>query len=265
MATSDNGLAAVLYAASKVTAKAGNGAAVTLEEQTHYPFSDSIKLIIHTSDKTHFPIYLRIPGWCKKASVAINGKKQKAIFQPDSYARIENTWQDGDEIILHLPREIFIHKWAENNNSVSVNYGPLTFSLKIKENFIKKDPTKTAFERSQWQPDLNTKAWPAVAIYPESAWNYGLVLNDNNPDVDFKIVHKPWPQNDFPFTPQSVPIELIATGKKIPSWTIDENGLCGALPQSPVNVNTKARQVTLIPMGATRLRISAFPTVKGSE
>lgn len=38
MATPDNGLAAVLYAASQVTAKVGEGIQVTLEEQTHYLF-----------------------------------------------------------------------------------------------------------------------------------------------------------------------------------------------------------------------------------
>lgn len=202
---------------------------------------------------------MRIPGWCKKASVTINGKKQEAAFHPDSYARIKNTWQNGDQITLHLPREISIKQWIKNKSSVSVNYGPLTFSLKIKEDFVKKDPTKTAIKRSEWQPNLNLNAWPAVAIYPESPWNYGLVLNDNNPAKDFKIVHRPWPKDNFPFTPQSVPIKLITTGKRIPSWTTDENGLYGVLPQSPVKVNTQAEQITLIPMGATRLRISAFP------
>lgn len=262
MATPDNGLAAVLYAASKVTAKVGEGTQVTLEEQTHYPFSDSIKLIIHTPDEVHFPVYLRIPGWCQKASVAVNGKKQEVDLKANAYVRIENTWHNGDQITLHLPREIYIKKWTKNKNSVSVNYGPLTFSLKIKEKFTKKDPTKTAIKRSRWQPDVNIKAWPAVAIYPESAWNYGLVLGDNNPAENFKILHRPWPENDFPFTPETVPIELVATGKRIPSWTIDENGLCGALPQSPVKTNTKAEQVTLIPMAATRLRISAFPVAE---
>jgi len=52
-----------------------------------------------------------------------------------------------------------------------------------------------------------------------------------------------------------------AKGKLIPEWTIDKYGLCGVLPQSPVDVHTNEQTIELIPMGAARLRISAFPVV----
>ena len=66
----------------------------------------------------------------------------------------------------------------------------------------------------------------------------------------------------MPFTPGSVPLEMVVNARKIPDWTIDEHGLCGVLPESPVAVQTPEEKVTLIPMGATRLRISAFPVVE---
>jgi hypothetical protein len=66
-----------------------------------------------------------------------------------------------------------------------------------------------------------------------------------------------------PFTPQAAPIELRAKAKKIPGWTIDELGLVGKLPDSPVQSGEPIETVTLIPMGAARLRISAFPVVGG--
>ncbi len=263
MASPDNGLAAVLYSASEVTAKVGNGAEITVEEQTHYPFSGSVKFIIHTGEKElRFPLYLRIPGWCKQASVVVNGEKQNIDFKPDTYARIENTWQDGDQIVLHLPREITIKEWPTDKNSVSVNYGPLTFSLKIKENIQKVDPKKTALHDSHWQPDVDIDAWPAYSILPASPWNYGLVLNNNDPVESFKVIERSWPESNYPFTPATVPIKLVATGKQIPSWQLDKNGLCGALPQSPVETKQPEDTIALIPMGATRLRISVFPTVK---
>lgn len=262
MATPDNGLAAVLYSAGKVTAKVGTGKEVVIKEMTHYPFSDHIEFIVHSGTKVQFPLYLRIPGWCKNASVSINGKRQKADFPPDTYARIENTWKDGDEIDLKLPMEITVSKWAENNNSISVNDGPLTFSLKIKERFEDMNPEKIPTEDAHYQPDIPVKEWPAVAIYPESAWNYGLDFKSPDVKKNFTILHRPWPKDNFPFTPESVPIELVTTGKQIPSWKIDKHGLCGALPQSPVAVSTPAKQIVLIPMGATRLRISVFPVAE---
>jgi hypothetical protein len=262
MATPDNGLAAVLYAASAVSAKVGDGTKVTLQEQTHYPFSQKVSFTVHIPHPVRFPVYLRIPGWCQDAAITVNGKRQEAALRPDGYARLENTWKEGDQITLEMPMKITLHKWVKNKNSVSVNYGPLTFSLKIKERIEKADPEKTALPDSHWQPDVDTAAWPAYDIYPASAWNYGLLLKNSDPARDFKIIKKPWPANDFPFTPQSVPIELIASGKPISSWRIDNNGLCGVLPESPVTVTSAAGKITLLPMGATRLRISAFPVVK---
>jgi len=44
---------------------------------------------------------------------------------------------------------------------------------------------------------------------------------------------------------------------------VDKFGLCGVLPQSPVTVTTPEQTLELIPMGAARLRISAFPVVVG--
>ena len=44
MATPDNGLALLFYSDSRVTAKAGDGAPVTVTENTHYPFDENIAL-----------------------------------------------------------------------------------------------------------------------------------------------------------------------------------------------------------------------------
>ncbi|MCH5720581.1 hypothetical protein [Niabella hibiscisoli] len=48
----------------------------------------------------------------------------------------------------------------------------------------------------------------------------------------------------------------------INSWKIDQYGLTDTLPQSPVSVDSKEETIELIPMGAARLRISAFPVVR---
>src|SRR5699024_5219757 len=143
-------------------------------------------VIIHTSaDKVHFPLFLRIPGWCKQASVSVNGKKQEVQLDEDAYARIEKSWQDGDQVVLYLPRKISIKKWQTGKNSVSINYGALTFSLKIKENIAKENPKKTALHDSHWQSNVDIEQWPAYSILPASPWNYGLKLKTNNPAQSF--------------------------------------------------------------------------------
>ena len=45
-----------------------------------------------------------------------------------------------------------MRKWTNNHNSVSVDFGPLTFSLKIGERYERRDSTETAIGDSKWQP-----------------------------------------------------------------------------------------------------------------
>lgn len=260
-ATPDNGLCAALYAASEVTAKVGDGTEVTWTEQTHYPFEEQIRLTLSSPKSVAFPLYLRVPGWCENPAVSIKGKQISVDVSTKHYIRIERTWNAGDTVTLTLPMEINLHTWVKNHNSVSVNYGPLTFSLRIKERYIQLDSTKTAIWDSKWQEGVDTGAWPSYEIHPDSAWNYGLVLYKDNPEASFELVKKEWPENNFPFTLDSVPLAMMVRAKKIPNWTLDRHELCAVLQNSPVRSEEPTETVTLVPMGAARLRISAFPTI----
>ena len=264
MATPDNGIAALLYNSSEVSAKVGTGkgSVVTLKQTTHYPFDENIKIEVNAASPANFPLYLRIPNWCGDAKLTINGVVQTVGLGAGSYARIERKWKQGDVVELVLPMKLKKEDWVKNKNSVSISYGPLTFSLKINETYKQMDSKKSAIGDSKWQANVDQSNWPAYEIYPASMWNYGLVLNEQPLESQFEIIKKSWPVNNFPFTQDAVPFTLKARGKIIPEWILDKNGLCDVLPQSPVKVTTKEQSIELIPMGAARLRIASFPVVQ---
>jgi hypothetical protein len=74
-------------------------------------------------------------------------------------------------------------------------------------------------------------------------------------------VRKDWPGDNQPFKADAAPIELRAKAKRIPAWQKDHLGLVGKLQQSPAKSSEPTENVTLIPMGCARLRISSFPTI----
>jgi len=121
MATPDNGIIALLYNSSEVTARmgTGKGSLVTLKQNTHYPFDENIKIEISTAAVTNFPLYLRIPNWCSDARVMINGVAQTIAFEAGTYARIERKWKQGDVVELTLPMKLKKEDWAKNKNSVA--------------------------------------------------------------------------------------------------------------------------------------------------
>lgn len=246
MATPGNGLAAVLYAPCEVTAKVGDGTEVTITENTQYPFDEAIEIGIASPTPVSFPLYLRVPAWCEDVAVKVNGKRVEVSGRPGEYISIDRKWSDGDTVSLQLPMKITLTKWVKNKNSVSVYRGPLTYSLKIGEKYVRVG---------------GTDKWPALEIHPTTPWNYGLVVEEADPAASFEVVQKPWPKGDRVFTPHAAPIELRAKGKKIPAWQLDELGLVGSLQQSPAKSDEPVEQISLVPMGCARLRISAFPTI----
>ena len=250
-ATSDGGLAATLYAASEVKAKVVDGSSVKIAEITDYPFSDALQFKVSIAKPVGFPLYLRVPGWCDKPAIAINGQPVALDAEPDHFIQISRTWSDGDTVALTLPMKLQTKTWTKNKDAVSVDYGPLTFSLDIGE---------------EWSRYGGTDQFPEQEVRATTPWNYGLVLDAKDPAASFEVVKKDGPVAAQPFTPQSTPIEIHARGQKIPNWRTDHNELLTPLQPSPVKSDESVEPITLIPMGAARLRLSAFPVVgSGSD
>ncbi len=255
MATGDDGLAALLFTEGEVTAKVAGGREITVATETKYPFEESVRMTVKAAAPATFPLYVLIPEWAKGATVRVGGETVRTT--PGQYLRLARTWNPGDAVTLKLPMTPRVRTWDQMKNAVSVDYGPLTFSLKIPETYRQVDGTKTAQGDAGWQPGVDQSKWPTYEILPNGPWNFGLPQNPK-----FEVVRKPWPADGNPFTLEHAPLELRTTGYRIPGWTLDENGLVAILPRSPVAVTTKPEPITLVPMGAARLRISSFPTVR---
>ncbi|MDR3692957.1 MAG: glycoside hydrolase family 127 protein [Fimbriimonas sp.] len=255
MATQDNGLAGLILVEGEVTAKVGDGTEATVRTTTKYPFEETIRLEVDLESPTEFPLYLLIPAWAKGATVRFASERIQA--EPGRYVRLFRLWNPGDTLTVRLPMRPSVRVWDQMKGSMSVDFGPLTFSLKIDREYREVEGTSTI----QWDCAVRAGAdpaqWPSFEILPRSPWNYGLVHKPK-----FKIFRRPWPKDDYPFTLESVPIEITSFGRKIPGWSLDEYDLVGLLPKSPVEVDTPIEAITLVPMGAAHLRISSFPVVK---
>jgi hypothetical protein len=246
LATPDNGLCAALYGASTVTAKVGDGTSVTISETTDYPFSDTIHLTLSTPKAVTFPLRLRIPAWSQNPVLAVNGQSVNAPAGP-TFALINRSWSNGDVVTLQFPMQTSVKTWTGNHSAVSVNYGPLTFSLQIGESYKR--------------INNSSDQWPEYEVDATSAWNYGLVLNASNPAQSFTVNKSSAALSTNPFTQQTVPISMQVQAQQIANWQADNQHVVTPLQDSPVLSSAAAQTVTLIPMGAARLRITAIPTI----
>ncbi len=267
MATNDGGLCTMLYAANETTTQVSGGQTVSLAMETLYPFEDRVGISIKTDKPVNFPLYLRIPDWTENASVTVNGQPIQGQVMAGKYVRIERTWLDNDQVTIQMPMDIKTHVWQQNKSSVSVDYGPLTLSLRIDEDYHKRDSCDPDIvqDDSHWQESVDKNLWPAYEIFAQSPWNYALSVDDDNMPVDIKIEHRPWPSDNYPFTSESVPLLFTAKGHKIPSWGFDQTGMTDVLPTRFAQRSEEMENIQLVPMGAARLRLSAFPKAPATE
>jgi uncharacterized protein len=127
---SGNGVAVNLYTSSKATIHLGANREVGLSQQTDYPNSGQVILKVDPLTTAVFPVKLRIPLWCKNASVTINGVMAKVNCEPGSFAILEREWKRGDQITLQLPMEWRLVKGRERQaGRVAIMRGPLLFGL----------------------------------------------------------------------------------------------------------------------------------------
>ena len=259
LATPDNGAAAAIYAACDVKIKVADGTEISISEDTQYPFDGAIRFKISTPKRLKFPFYLRIPSWTKDAQLEINGKKISVDLVAGKYACIDREWSNGDIVNITYPMDFSMKTWQVNKNSVSVNYGPLTLSLNINEEYKQVDSKVSAIWDSKWQENADPSKWPSYEIYPKTAWNYALVIDPKNPFSNLVVEKRAWPTDNYPFTQQNSPLVVKAKGRQVPSWKLDQYKLCGVLPSEDCEKSTQVDDITLVPMGTARLRITSFP------
>lgn len=245
MSAPGNGLVAWLYGASEVTAEVGDGGKVAILEETDYPFDTSVRLTISVDRPTAFPLYLRVPRWCEGFSVVLNGRALDASAEPGQYVTIEKTWKDGDTVEIEMPVKLSLTVWEKGGGAVTVNRGPLSFSLKIGEEW-RKAPT-------------GTDEWPDWEVFPTTAWNYGLVIDPTDPEASLEVTEK-MPLASQPWTIDAAPIEIEAKGKRIPNWKMIDETVTDLQP-GPIKSREPEEVVSLIPMGCARLRMCVLPVI----
>lgn len=246
-ATSDGGIAAWLYGASKVDALVSCGP-IRFTQETDYPFSGKVVFQLEAGNG-QFPLYLRWPGWCKTASLSINDQNYQLTKEGGHYIRIERNWTPGDRVTLVFAMDVSSTRWPRSG-ALTIDRGPLSYSVRIEED---------------WRRSGGTEQWPEWEAFPASPWNYGLELDAfGNPilqgiEESDSIADQPW-------SVEQAPIEMKFKARKIPEWKLEDGGSVQELRKSPIKSDYPVETIRFIPMGCARLRMTCLPVIdKSSE
>jgi uncharacterized protein len=241
MAGADGGVAAVVYAPCELRTRIGS-VPVTIEERTGYPFDGNIVLLVRPQSKVRFPLTLRVPTWAENANIRVNGQPAES-GRAGSFAVIDREWKPSDRVELQFPMRPSVSR--SYHNAVVIERGPVVYSLDIS---------------TEWQKLKSrgmTADWEA---HPRSPWNYALAVNEHSVGASPEI--KGSGSDQGVFTAEGAPIKIEVQARKLPGWKA-EDGCAGELPHSPVASDQPQETLCLVPYGAAKLRITAFPALAG--
>lgn len=256
-----NGICAFLYAPSALNIQV-NGVTVHIEEETDYPFRNTVRFTVTPKKTVSFCFRGRIPGWAKACHLTVNGKKVKWAEEKGFYV-IDRKFKADDVIEVTFEDEI---QFIPNAGGISVKKGGLLYALPIREKIV----------TGQKERGLGDPRFAHYGLYPDSAWNYGLLVNDRAEYVEAGVDQTPWKS-----TAQKSVIRVQAM--ELPDWKIEEvdsfrqkkhprkrgkmvKKHCLFTPELPDMRKTESGQevtLKLVPYCTTRLRIAIFPAVEG--
>ncbi|MCP4610748.1 MAG: hypothetical protein GY845_18730 [Planctomycetes bacterium] len=126
----NEGLAINMYAKSSATLNLKKGMSLEVRQATDYPNSGNVVIHLEPSKPAQFPLYLRIPRWCEKANITINGDTTRMTAGGGSFFMVSRRWKAGDEVRLQMPMPLRLVKGRKSQaGRVAVMRGPMLFCL----------------------------------------------------------------------------------------------------------------------------------------
>lgn len=84
-----------------------DGTALRTVQKTMYPWDGKVVLELEPERPARFALALRLPGWCRKPKVSLNGKAFSLSGRVRcGYAVIEREWRAGDRVEVLLPMSV---------------------------------------------------------------------------------------------------------------------------------------------------------------
>jgi uncharacterized protein len=117
------------YAAATIATDDG----IRLVTDTRYPLDGTVEVTVAETNGNHWTLSLRIPAWCRGATIAVNGTQERMVAGEPGYVDVTREWQAGDTVTLVLPMPIRLtlpHPAADAvRGTVAIERGPLVYCL----------------------------------------------------------------------------------------------------------------------------------------
>ena len=129
LAVDSEGIFVNLYESSTSRITLDNGMEVALNMATAFPFDGHVKLQVSPSDEGEFVIKLRVPGWCNRFALQVNGERQEIQPNGQGYLVLSRRWAANEiiDLMMEMPIRVIVDRIG-NLGHVALVRGPLVYA-----------------------------------------------------------------------------------------------------------------------------------------
>ena len=186
-----NGIAVNLYNTSEASVRLSAELTVDIAQTTPYPSGGRIELTVTPSRPARFPLFLRMPRWCRSPRIMLNGKSAESV--------LDREWNPNDRIEIDFPMPWrFVRGHDLQSGRAALMRGPVVFTLARKGNKLPVDMVLrdiTLDPASVEGPVADTSIRPDGIACSVQAWSPGRALN-KPPDLRLTLTEFPDPEGE---------------------------------------------------------------------
>jgi DUF1680 family protein len=199
------GVAVNLYTPSQATLRLDDASnAVVIRQETDYPASGRVVITVDPTQPAEFPLRLRIPRWCRAATVAVNDDSAVAAEPAtDGFFAISRMWQAGDRVTLEMPMPWRLVKGrVAQAGRAAVARGPQVFCLSRSRNKHVKGLDTIDLRLLVLDPSSIEGPIPDDTIRPGGiacrvkAWRPGVFYPHDPPALELTLTEFPDPDGE---------------------------------------------------------------------
>ena len=246
---------------------------VKIVEETAYPFDGTIRFRFTLPAEKEFSFSYRVPGWCQGATLAVNGTAEATVAAAGTFGTVRRTFKTGDVLELTLPMEVRFETQAPRVNvvvekaakkkprkvvavrvsdkpqGVVVARGPLVYAYPI--------ATTSSVDRTAYKPlkgkESRNPEFRALSLKPNGPFNYALASRT-------AVVKPAAETTGYPLDLATVPVRIEVPVRRI-AWALEEDRFTPDMPETVTPVSDEVEKISLVPYGATCLRLTVFPEI----
>lgn len=260
MSDKDENLFLPIYGPCSVNFASKDSIKISIIEDTNYPFAETVTLRIKASASWKKKLMLKIPSWCKKYEIKLNGSTVKGSVNSDGYLPVEKNWLDDTLTIFFEMKPVIIKVtdiYFQKEPLRAIECGPLLFSFQLPEYW-------TPVEGTPLTPLLQDWSWYEISYVskekPSPPPLYSLKLSELKEE---NVIVKKQYKSEYPWeeSPLRLEVPMHRSLHAYPIFRNRQNHTPMAY-NNPVSADSLKEIVELVPYGCTNLRLTYFTVCK---